>query len=322
VMGLQYALHRRGDAFGSPEAVEFSDELMEAIAFHAYEASSDLAAERGRYPSYAGSKWDRGILPQDTVDLLEAERGEPVEVPRGGRLDWGPLRERIARQGMRNSNVLAIAPTATIANIQGVSQSIEPLYSNLYVKSNLSGEFTTVNERLVRELGARGLWDAEMLDDLKYEDGSVQSIARVPDELKARFPTAFEIDPSWLVACAARRQKWIDMGQSLNLYVAEPSGRLLSDLYRSAWRQGLKTTYYLRSRGATQAEKSTLDVNRRGLQPRWMRARSASAEIAVEAARRRETGSEVGSRESDVGATRASPTAHDDAEEFVCEACQ
>ena len=176
---------------------------------------------------------------------------------------------------------MAIAPTATIANIQGVSQSIEPLYTNLYVKSNLSGEFTVVNERLVRDLAARGLWDAEMLDDLKYDDGSVQGIARIPDEIKERYPTAFEIDATWLIACAARRQKWIDMGQSLNLYVAEPTGRVLSDLYRSAWRQGLKTTYYLRSRGATQTEKSTLDVNRRGIQPRWMRARSASADVAI-----------------------------------------
>ena len=196
-------------------------------------------------------------------------------------LDWEPVRAAVRAHGMRNSNTMAIAPTATIANIQGVSQSIEPLYTNLYVKSNLSGEFTVVNERLVRDLAGRGLWDAEMLDDLKYDDGSVQGIARIPDEIKERYPTAFEIDATWLIACAARRQKWIDMGQSLNLYVAEPSGRVLSDLYRSAWRQGLKTTYYLRSRGATQNEKSTLDVNRRAIQPRWMRARSASADVAI-----------------------------------------
>jgi ribonucleoside-diphosphate reductase alpha chain len=177
---------------------------------------------------------------------------------------------------------MAIAPTATIANITGVSQSIEPLYTNLYVKSNLSGEFTVVNERLVRELSERGLWDAEMLDDLKYEDGSVQNIARVPDEIKERYPTAFEVDATWLIAAAARRQKWIDMGQSLNLYVAEPSGRKLNELYTTAWKSGLKTTYYLRSRGATQNEKSTIDVNRRGIQPRWMRARSASSEITIE----------------------------------------
>ena len=175
----------------------------------------------------------------------------------------------------------ALAPTATIANIQGVSQSIEPLYTNLYVKSNLSGEFTVVNERLVQDLTARGLWDAEMLEDLKYEDGSVQNIERIPDEVKERYPTAFEVDASWLIAAGARRQKWIDMGQSLNLYVAEPSGRKLNELYTSAWKSGLKTTYYLRSRGATQNEKSTIDVNRRGMQPRWMRARSASSEIAL-----------------------------------------
>ena len=233
---------------------------------------------------------------------------------------------------MRNSNTMAIAPTATIANIQG-RQSIEPLYTNLYVKSNLSGEFTIVNERLVRDLAGRGLWDAEMLDDLKYDDGSVQAIARVPDEIKERYPTAFEIDATWLIACAARRQKWIDMGQSLNLYVAEPSGRVLSDLYRSAWRQGLKTTYYLRSRGATQNEKSTLDVNRRAIQPRWMRARSASADVAIlrDGARRPDRGPEGhGQTASTVGAMPASPASlpamlpltDEDAESFICEACQ
>jgi ribonucleoside-diphosphate reductase alpha chain len=344
LMGFQDALWELGVGYASEEAVAFADQSMETIAYYAILASTELARERGRYPSFPGSKWDRGLLPLDTVPLLSDERGETVAVDLGATLDWEPVRAAVRAHGMRNSNTMAIAPTATIANIQGVSQSIEPLYTNLYVKSNLSGEFTIVNERLVRELSERGLWDTEMLDDLKYEDGSVQSIARVPDELKARFPTAFEIDPSWLVACAARRQKWIDMGQSLNLYVAEPSGRLLSDLYRSAWRQGLKTTYYLRSRGATQAEKSTLDVNRRGLQPRWMRARSASAEIGVEAARRREgeeqtarredgqaaSESEVGSRRSNVGATPASPASASprtaggavDAEEFICEACQ
>jgi ribonucleoside-diphosphate reductase alpha chain len=272
-------------------------------------ASAELAQERGVYPSYPGSKWDRGLLPIDTVPLLAAERGEPIAVDLSATLDWEPVRAAVRAHGMRNSNTMAIAPTATIANIQGVGQSIEPLYTNLYVKSNLSGEFTVVNERLVRDLAERGLWDAEMRDDLKYEDGSAQGIARIPDDLKERYPTAFEIDPSWLVACAARRQKWIDMGQSLNLYVAEPSGRQLSDLYRSAWRQGLKTTYSLRSRGATQAEKSTLDVNRRSIQPRWMRARSASADIAVE-------------REP---APASGPGQFADDEEppsFICEACQ
>jgi ribonucleoside-diphosphate reductase alpha chain len=311
LMGFQDALWKLGIGYASEAAVTFADQSMEAISYYAILASTELARERGAYPSFPGSKWDRGFLPVDTVPLLAAERSEVIEVTLDASLDWEPVRQAVRAHGMRNSNSMAIAPTATIANIQGVSQSIEPLYTNLYVKSNLSGEFTVVNERLVRDLDARGLWDSAMLDDLKYEDGSVQNIDRIPDELKERYPTAFEIDPSWLVACAARRQKWIDMGQSLNLYVAEPSGPQLSDLYRSAWKQGLKTTYYLRSRGATQAEKSTLDVNRRGIQPRWMRARSASAEIVV-------------SRDGDAPAPPACPVpwADDAAAEFICEACQ
>jgi ribonucleoside-diphosphate reductase alpha chain len=335
LMGFQDALWELGLGYASEDAVAFADQSMEAISYYAILASTELARERGAYPSYAGSKWDRGLLPIDTVPLLAEERGEAVMVDLGATLDWEPVRAAVRAHGMRHSNTMAIAPTATIANIQGVTQSIEPLYTNLYVKSNLSGEFTVVNERLVRDLAARGLWDAAMRDDLKYEDGSVQGIARVPDELKARYPTAFEIDPSWLIACAARRQKWIDMGQSLNLYVAEPSGRRLSELYRSAWQSGLKTTYYLRSRGATSAEKSTLDVNRRGIQPRWMRARSASADVTVV-----RTESEVGSRKSEVGtrhavpaspveATPASPVPSAtalvsdlEAAEFICEACQ
>jgi ribonucleoside-diphosphate reductase alpha chain len=281
LMGFQDALWKVGIGYASEAAVNFADQSMEAISYYAILASTELAAERGAYPSFPGSKWDRGLLPIDTVPMLAEERGEPIAVDLGSTMDWDVVRTAVAKHGMRNSNTMAIAPTATIANIQGVSQSIEPQYTNLYVKSNLSGEFTVVNEELVRELGERGLWDAEMLDDLKYYDGSVQAIDRVPDDLKERFPTAFEVDPSWLVACAARRQKWIDMGQSLNLYVSEVSGRQLSDMYLDAWRQGLKTTYYLRSRGATQAEKSTIDVNRHGFQPRWMKARSASADLQI-----------------------------------------
>jgi ribonucleoside-diphosphate reductase alpha chain len=281
LMGFQDALSALGIGYASEEAVEFADRSAEAIAYHAILASTELARERGAYFSFAGSKWDRGLLPIDTIGLLAEERGEPIEVETGATLDWEPARTAIRAHGMRNSNCLAIAPTATIANIQGVSQSIEPLYANLYVKSNLSGEFTVVNEALVRDLAARGLWDQGLLDDLKYHDGSVQAIPRVPEDLKARYPTAFELDPCWLIACAARRQKWLDMGQSLNLSVAEPSGRKLSETYQEAWRAGLKTTYYLRSRGATQAEKSTLDVNRWGLQPKWMKARSASADVTV-----------------------------------------
>jgi len=281
LMGFQDVLYRRGLSYASEAAVEMADELMEFIAYCAYEASSDLAVERGAYPTFKGSKWDRGLLPLDTLDLLEAERGEPVPVPRTARLDWDALREKIRRQGMRNANVLAIAPTATIANICGVSPSIEPTYKNLYVKSNLSGEFTQLNPYLVRDLKARGLWDEEMLDDLKYYDGSVQEIDRIPPELKERYRTAFEIEPRWLIECAARRQKWIDQSQSLNLYLAEPSGRKLSEMYQLAWRLGLKTTYYLRALAATQIEKSTLDINRRGIQPRWMKSRSPSSDIVV-----------------------------------------
>jgi ribonucleoside-diphosphate reductase alpha chain len=258
VMGLQYALYRKGLAFGSQEAIEFGDELMEAIAFYAYEASSDLAAERGRYVSYPGSKWDRGLLPPDTVDLLEAERGVPVEVERGGKLDWQPVRDKIAAQGMRNSNVLAIAPTATISNIMGSSPCIEPLYKNLFVKSNLSGDFVVLNPHLVRDLKQRGLWSRDLADQLKYFDGDVAEIEDVPADLKERYRTAFQLDPRVLVAAAARRQKWIDQSQSLNLFLAEPDLKALSHMYRHAWRVGLKTTYYLRTLGASAIEKATI----------------------------------------------------------------
>jgi ribonucleoside-diphosphate reductase alpha chain len=258
VMGLQYALYRKGLAFGSPEAVAFSDEMMEAIAFYAYEASSDLAAERGRYESYAGSKWDRGLLPQDTLDLLEAERGLAIQVPRGGRLDWAPLREKIARQGMRNSNVIAIAPTATIANIMGTSPCIEPMYKNLFAKSNLSGDFTVLNPFLVRDLKAAGVWSRDVAEQLKYFDGDLTEIPAIPAEIRERYRTAFQIDPAFLIDAAARRQKWIDQSQSLNLFLAEPDLKALSHMYRRAWHAGLKTTYYLRTLGASAIEKATV----------------------------------------------------------------
>ena len=262
VMGLQNALYRRGICFASEEAVEFNDEFMEAIAYYAYEASSDLAAERGRYGSYAGSKWDRGLLPQDTLDLLESERGVPVDVPRDGRMDWAPLRKKIAQQGMRNSNVLAIAPTATISNIMGTTPCIEPTYKNLFVKSNLSGDFIVLNDALARELKARGLWSQEMIDNLKYFDGELQDIPSVPDDLKARYVTAFGIEYTWIIRAAARRQKWIDQAQSLNLFLATPDMKTLSHMYRAAWRQGLKTTYYLRTLGASNIEKATVAVKK------------------------------------------------------------
>ncbi|MBC7786457.1 MAG: ribonucleoside-diphosphate reductase subunit alpha [Methylophilaceae bacterium] len=257
IMGFQNALHAMRIPYASQEAVEFADRTMEAVCYNAYWASTVLAEERGAYSSFKGSLWDQGILPLDTLDLLATERGGHVEVDRSITLDWQALRNRIATVGMRNSNCVAIAPTATISNIVGVSASIEPEYQNLYVKSNLSGEFTIVNEQLVSDLKTRGLWDEVMISDLKYYDGSLQKIERVPAELKQLYATAFDVDPSWLVEAAARRQKWIDQAQSLNLYFAVPSGKKLNDIYMLAWLRGLKTTYYLRSMGATAAEKST-----------------------------------------------------------------
>jgi ribonucleoside-diphosphate reductase alpha chain len=248
----------KGIAFASPEAVEFNDEAMEAIAFYAYEASSDLAAERGTYSTYTGSKWDRGLLPPDTVDLLERERGLPIEVPRTARMNWAPLRAKIAAQGMRNSNVLAIAPTATISNITNTSPCIEPTYKNLFVKSNLSGEFIVLNPFLVKDLKARGLWDQDMMDSLKYFDGELTDIERVPADLKLKYLTAFDIEPKWVVEAAAVRQKWIDQSQSVNLWIKTPDLKTLSHMYRHAWRTGLKTTYYLRGLGASNIEKATV----------------------------------------------------------------
>ena len=259
LMGFQDALHIMNLAFFSDEALEFADRSMEQISYFAIEASSDLAAERGCYSSYSGSLWSRGILPLDSLKLLEAERGGFLEVDRSSRLDWDALRQKVQTQGMRNSNTMAIAPTATISNICGVSPSIEPAYQNLYVKSNLSGEFTVVNPWLVRALEAEGLWDAVMINDLKYFDGSVQAIDRVPESIRARFLTAFEIDPRWLVEMAARRQKWIDQAISLNLYLKAPDGPALDRLYRLAWLRGLKTTYYLRTLGATHVEKTAVE---------------------------------------------------------------
>jgi len=257
IMGFQDCLHQLRIPYSSQAAVEFADQSMEQVAYAAYWASTELAEERGRYSSFQGSLWDRDLLPQDTLDLLAAERGGHVEVDRSSKLDWKPLRERIRTHGMRNSNCLAIAPTATIANIVGVSASIEPTYQNLYVKSNLSGEFTVVNEYLVSDLKKAGLWDEVMIADLKYFDGNLARIDRVPADLRRLYATAFENEPRWFVEAAARRQKWIDQSQSLNIYIAGASGRTLDETYRLAWVRGLKTTYYLRALGATHAEKST-----------------------------------------------------------------
>ncbi len=259
IMGFQDALYQLRMPYSSQEAVDFADRSMELISYFAIEASTYLAEERGTYSSFEGSLWSQGILPIDSLALLEKNRGGYLEIDKSQTLDWKTLRERVMKKGMRNSNVLAIAPTATISNICGVSQSIEPTYQNLYVKSNLSGEFTVINPYLVADLKAEGLWDEVMVNDLKYYNGSVAKISRMPEKLKQIYATAFEIDPLWLVEAGSRRQKWIDQSQSLNLYMAQPSGKKLDQLYRHAWIRGLKTTYYLRSMGATNAEKATID---------------------------------------------------------------
>ena len=262
VMGLGYALYRKGLPFASKEAVEFNDEFMEAVAYYAYEASSDIAAEKGTYSTYKGSKWDRGLLPQDTVDLLAKERGLDIEVPRGGKMDWSGLRAKIAKNGMRNSNVLAIAPTATISNIMGSSPCIEPLFTNFYTKSNLSGDFMVLNPYLVKDLKKRGLWTPEIQAKIKYTDGELESIEEIPVDLKRKYATAFGIDWAWLIDAAARRQKWIDQSQSVNLFCGESAMQTLSHMYRAAWRKGLKTTYYLRTRSASNIEKATSEVEK------------------------------------------------------------
>ncbi len=259
LMGFQDALYKQRISYSSQEAVEFADHSMEAISYFTIQSSSNLAEERGAYATYKGSLWDQGILPIDSIELLEQGRGDYLKQDRSSTMDWGGLRQRVQAVGMRNSNTMAIAPTATISNICGVTQSIEPTYQNLFVKSNLSGEFTVTNPHLIDDLKQHGIWDEVMANDLKYYDGSVQSIDRVPDDVKGLYATAFEVDPRWLVEAASRRQKWIDQAQSLNLYMSEPSGKKLDNLYKLAWVRGLKTTYYLRSMGATHVEKSTVE---------------------------------------------------------------
>jgi ribonucleoside-diphosphate reductase alpha chain len=258
IMGFQDSLYKMRLPYSSEQAVGFADRSMEAVSYYTLQASVDLAEERGSYSTFHGSLWQRGILPIDSIELLQDSRGQYLQMDRSQILDWDGLRRRIQTTGLRNSNTMAIAPTATISNICGVAQSIEPTYQNLFVKSNLSGEFTVINPYLVEDLKAAGLWDAVMINDLKYYDGSVQRIDRIPDAIKQQYATAFEIDPRWLIEAASRRQKWIDQGQSLNLYMSEPNGKKLDSLYKLAWLRGLKTTYYLRSMGATHVEKSTL----------------------------------------------------------------
>jgi ribonucleoside-diphosphate reductase alpha chain len=268
IMGFQNCLHMMRIPYASTEAIEFADRSTEATCYYAYWASTELAQERGEYSSFAGSLWDRGILPQDSLELLKEQRGSLkgdgapslVEVDMSSTMDWDALRGRIRQYGMRNSNCVAIAPTATISNIVGVDACIEPTFQNLFVKSNLSGEFTVVNEYLVRDLKALGVWDEVMVHELKYYDGSLAKSERVSAEVRRLYATAFEIDPSWLIECAARRQKWIDQAQSLNIYMGGVSGRKLDETYKLAWRRGLKTTYYLRTVGATHAEKSTTNT--------------------------------------------------------------
>ncbi len=262
VMGLHNALYKKNISFSSHEAIAFNDEFMEAVAYYAYEASSDLAEELGTYSSYRGSKWDRGILPQDSIDLLEKERGVQIDVPRDKRMDWDPLREKIKKQGMRNSNVIAIAPTATISNIMGTTPCIEPSYKNLFVKSNLSGDFIVLNQYLVRDLKKHNLWSADMLDQLKYFDGELADIESIPAEIKQKYLTAFGIEYRYFIEAAARRQKWIDQSQSVNLFLSKPDLKTLSHMYRAAWRKGLKTTYYLRTLGASNIEKATVSVKK------------------------------------------------------------
>ncbi|MBD8051451.1 ribonucleoside-diphosphate reductase subunit alpha [Limnohabitans radicicola] len=309
LMGFQDALYEMRTPYASQAAVEFADQSMEAICYYAYWASTELAKERGQYSSYKGSLWDRGILPPDTLDLLARERGGYVEVDRSATLDWDALRKKIAKDGMRNSNCVAIAPTATISNIIGVDASIEPCFGNLSVKSNLSGEFTVINSYLVRDLKRLGLWDDVMVMDLKHFDGSLRPIDRVPQDIKALYATAFEVETTWLVEAAARRQKWIDQAQSLNIYMAGASGKKLDDTYKLAWLRGLKTTYYLRTTSATQVEKSTVKAGSHnavssGLPSGGMGAHNASAPAAPMSA---------------APATDVKFTAIDD---VGCEACQ
>ncbi len=264
LMGFQDALLQLGLPFESEDALDLADSTHEAISYHAILASSQLAAERDSYPSFPGSKWDRGIFPLDTIDMLELQRGVPVEVSRTSRLDWRPVREHVAAHGMRNSNTMAIAPTATISNISGCFPCIEPLYKNIYVKANISGEFTIVNHYLVEDLKSLGLWGPEMLDKLKYFDGKVSNIEEIPAEMRAKYREAFEVDPVWALKLTAARGKWIDQSQSHNVFMQGVSGKKLSEIYTTAWRMGLKTTYYLRTLAATQIEKSTLDASKFG----------------------------------------------------------
>ncbi len=323
IMGFQDALYKQRIAYASDAAVEFADRSMEAVSYNAIKASTDLAEERGSYTTFHGSLWDQGILPIDSIQNLEDNRGGFLQVDKSQTLDWESLRQRVQTVGMRNSNCMAIAPTATISNICGVSQSIEPTYQNLFVKSNLSGEFTVINPYLVKDLKENGIWDEVMVNDLKYYDGSAHPIDRIPESMKQLYSTAFELDPRWLVEAASRRQKWIDQGQSLNLYMAEPSGQKMDNLYKLAWVRGLKTTYYLRSIGATHVEKSTMDNrdNKLNAVPTQTAAQATTKEVAATASN---TNTALGNADplAEVNADNADAPKACSLLDPDCEACQ
>jgi ribonucleoside-diphosphate reductase alpha chain len=323
IMGFQDLLYEVGINFSSQQALVYADEVMEFVAYHAILTSSQLAKERGAYSSYKGSKWDRNIFPQDTIDLLEKERGVPVEVKRNGKRDWSDVRKHVQEYGMRNSNVMAIAPTATIANISGVFPSIEPIYKNIYVKANMSGEFTVVNTYLVDALKARGLWDQEMLELLKYYDGNLQMIEVIPQELKDKYQEAFEIDPLHLINITAARGKWLDQSISHNVFMRGVSGKMLNDIYIAAWKAGLKTTYYLRTLGASQIEKASLDANKFGFtQKRVYKTMENTASVdAIEEVVEKEIereAEEIVSSDDDIVAGKACSISADP----ECEVCQ
>jgi ribonucleoside-diphosphate reductase alpha chain len=317
IMGFQDLLYQVGINFGTPEAITYSDEVMECIAYHAILTSSQLAKERGAYESYKGSKWDRNIFPQDTIDLLEQERGMTVEVQRGGKRDWSCVRNHVQQYGMRNSNVMAIAPTATIANIAGVFPSIEPIYKNIYVKANMSGEFTVVNQYLIDDLKRLGLWDQDMLELLKYYDGNLQMIDVIPQALKDKYQEAFEIDPLHLIHVTAARGKWLDQSISHNVFMRGVSGKKLNDIYIAAWQAGLKTTYYLRTLGASQIEKASLDANKFGFTQKRVYKTMEGAPVGVAAVEQAEQ-QEVIASDDDIVAGKSCSISSDP----ECEVCQ
>ena len=332
IMGFQDALYQLDIDFASERCVAFADESMEIVAHAAILASTQLAKERGHYESFAGSKWDRGILPVDTISLLEKERGETIEIDRDGTLDWNIVRDSIKKHGMRNSNCMAIAPTATISNIAGCVPTIEPLYKNIYVEANISGDFTVVNPYLIKDLKKINLWNDAFLNELKYHDGSIAKIAGIPDTIKAKYKETFEVDMRWLIRAAAYRGKWIDQSQSLNIFFRGSSGRELAETYLYAWKMGLKTTYYLRTLAATQVEKSTVSTQQFGATHK----RSASEALAPAGAAQATLGTPVPSGQSraafpaHISGARAalSPAASPHpyvlhrAPEAMCEACE